>query len=197
MSTTPDDGTVDRVDGAEPGQDAPARGPATPPIRRHLVVLAVAVIGIVVGSILVLSGRHSDETTTSTAPATTTTARPLENLGSVADEAAATRLIGTLDPTTLEPRPSASTTTGDDTTVSVPQGVDVSQAGFQRCGGAIAQQNVDRSLGTSSARKWLLVGDTAAFVVSYRMPASGSLPATTRVLLVDARTCRVMGAVEP
>ncbi|HET8931759.1 MAG TPA: hypothetical protein VFN21_13945 [Acidimicrobiales bacterium] len=171
---------------------------SAPSSRRHLIVLGIAVAGIVIGATLVITGRTSPEQATSTTTATTQAAL-LPNLGAVADQAAAKTLMGDLDPKTLGPAdpadPALPTTTGS--SASPPNGVDLSEAGLQRCQQAIAQQSTDRSLGTRSAASRLLVDRKPTFVVSYELPASGSDRAGDRLVLVDARTCRVLAAIDP
>ena len=168
----------------------------TSPVRRHFLVLGIAVLGLILGIVLVVTGRD-DHTST---PATTVTypSGPLlDDLGVVTNLTAAKALVGSLDPSTLRPsKPSPTSSTRSATTSSLVGGVDLTSAGLKRCSGAIAQQNVDRSLGKSSAAARLVVGAKPTFVVSYALPASGSLPAGTRMLIVDARTCRVLGAVQ-
>ncbi len=177
--------------------DEPERSGLSPRTRRHLLVLGVAVVGIVVGVVLVLTGRDQAEQASPTDPVVTTTAvdRPLlPSLGSVADEDAAMVLLEGLDPETLAaPEGEAPSSTAPSTTAG---GVDLSEAGLQRCQQAVAQQNTDRSLGEQRAAGRLQVGHTPSFVVTYALPASGTSPAGLRVVLVDARTCRVLGAVE-
>jgi hypothetical protein len=162
--------------------------------RRHLVVLAIALVGFVVGITLVVTGRESNEQ-----PSSTTTAVAhgplLPSLGSTTDESGAKKLVETLDPQTLglvDGHPTGSSTSAP----AVPAGLDLTMSGLQRCQGAVAQQNRDRSLGTRLAAARLRIGSRPSFVVSYALPASGSAPAATRVFIVDARTCRVLGAVD-
>lgn len=181
-----------RSDGSNGPEEAP-RARSTPPIRRHLVVLALAVVAIVVGSVLVVTGRD-DGRGTSEATATTVRGPLLRSLGSWPDEAAAERFVASIDATTLRPTGTASTVAP--ATDGADASVDLSAAGLQRCGQAITQQNTDRSLGVQLASARLVVGDTPAFVVSYALPASGDDTAATRIMLVDARTCRVLGAVQ-
>jgi len=197
--------------GAHPDGNAAANGPgrsaaetdrdgarARPPsaTRRHLIVLAIALVGFVVGVTLVVTGRASTERPSSTTSVATAPRGPLlPDLGAVADQRAATALVAELDPRTLRPEGGAST--GSSTSPSsVPDGLDLTSNGLQRCQGAIAQQNPDRSLGERLAAARLTVDDKATFVVSYGLPASGKAAAGTRVVIVDARTCRVVGAVD-
>lgn len=172
------------------GQHEPT---GSPQVRRHLVVLGLAVVGLVVGIILVVTGRSDEGTPPSTT--TATLAAPLlQDLGSVTDRAAALALLERLDPTDLTA--GAPTTRETATSVGSAPGVELTEAGLQRCQGAIVQQTTDRSLGARIASGRLQIGRTAAFVVSFELPASGSSPAARRIVLVDARTCRVLGAVQ-
>jgi hypothetical protein len=186
-------------DGVDPADGTPAA--TRPPAwvgsrRRHLTVLGIAVVGIVIGTTLVVTGRNSPERATAT---TVVTVRGplLPDLGEVPDQTAAKALLGHLDPHTLAP--TATTADGPSTTGSTgttARGPDLSEAGLQRCQQAIAQQSTDRSLGSRLAAGRLQVGRQPTFVVSYDLPASGSDPAGARLVLVDARTCRVLGAVD-
>lgn len=202
MSNT-DDPSAD----TDPTSDAPSddllgdERPTTrraPSSRRHLLVLGIAVLGIVIGATLVVTGRTSPNQATST---TTSVVRGplLPSLGAVADQAAAKSLMGDLDPATLaptDPADSARPTTTGSTGTTVVEGVDLTEAGLQRCQQAISQQSTDRSLGARLAASRLLVGRKPTFVVSYELPASGSDPAGGRLVLVDARTCRVLAAID-
>lgn len=175
---------------SHPDVAAPATGR---PIRRHLIVFGILVIFFVIGVFLVIDGR-SDQTTTSPPPTVTTVpaASLVTDLGVVADEDAARSLVAGLDPSNLEPGGEPPTTPG----VTVPPGVNLSESGLQRCQTAIVQQNTDRSLGDRLAVARLMVGGTPTFVVSYELPPSGVDPAGERVVVVDARTCRILTAVE-
>lgn len=184
-------------DSAGPGDARPAGGSSRPgpPVRRHLMVLGVGVLGLIIGIVLVLTGRSDSPDTADPDPVSSAAPGPLlTDLGVVDDEDAARVLIGGLDPTSLEPGGEDPTTTGESTTTV--DGVDLSEAGVQRCQQAVVQQNTDRSLGDRLAAARLVVEDTPALVVSYELPASGSDPAGERVVVVDARTCRVLTAVE-
>ncbi|MBS1848712.1 MAG: hypothetical protein JST73_10585 [Actinobacteria bacterium] len=202
------DDATDATDDATPTDTTGATDDATatgvvapdPTVRRHLVVLAIAVIGIVVGSVLVVTGRTRPVPTTATTTATTLASPRLPDLGSVADRDAAKRLVETLDPVTLRVRAGAPTTSSPapSPTVSVPTGDEMYRtiAGLERCQGAIVQQNTDRSLGERHAQASLVVGGTPTIVASYALPASASSPSATRVLIVDARTCRILAAIQ-
>ncbi len=162
-------------------------------LRRHVIVLVIAILGLGVGIALVVAGRHTS--TTSTTPEPTTRREPLlRSLGAVPNRAAALALVRGLDPRTLTVTSSV-TTTGPGTSVDE-RGVEATEAGVQRCQQAVAQQNTDRSLGDRLAAARLQVGDKTTFVLSYALPASGSDPAGIRVVLTDAQTCRVLGAVQ-
>ncbi len=186
--------TVESQAGGPPPARGDAPGRRRSRSRRHLMVLVVAVVGFVVGITLVVTGRESNERPPST---TAAVARGplLPSLGSATDQSAAKTLVETLDPKTLglvDGHPSGPSTSPP----AVPEGVDLTTSGLQRCQGAVAQQNRDRSLGTRLAAARLRIGDRPSFVVSFALPASGSAPAGTRVFIVDARTCRVLGAVD-
>lgn len=189
-------------DGADPDRSGGSEGDVDPdvstvpaPVRRHLIVLGLALVGLVVGIVLVLTGRSDQGTGTPPATTTATVAAPLlEDLGSVSSRAAAIALLERLDPTNLVA--GAPTTRRTTSSVRSAPGVELTEAGLQRCQGAIAQQTTDRSLGKRIASGRLQVGRSAAFVVSYELPASGSSAAARRIVLVDARTCRVLGAVQ-
>lgn len=172
------------------------QAPVRSPHRRHLVVLAIAVVGLIVGVTLVVTGRRSPSVTvSSTTPPTVAPEPLLPSLGATTDESAAKALIATLDPATLgldAPGADGSTTTAP----TGPRGVQLTATGLQRCQQAITQQNTDRSLGSRLAAGWLRFGGDVGFVVSYALPASGTSPAGERIVLVDARTCRVLGAVD-
>lgn len=170
--------------------------PNLPPYRRHFLVLGVAIIGLVVGIVLVQSGRHSSphvSPATTVVPPTTLRKGPLlVSLGAVSDLPAAQALLRSLDPETLDPK---TPVTPD--TAPIPSDVDLTESGIGRCSNAIDRQTTDRTLGTTLARRRLRIGTTQAFVISYAVPASGSLPKGVRVLIVDARSCRILAAVQP
>ncbi len=195
---TDDDGTTGP--GADTPTDpiAPPRSGTRPPVRRHLVVLGIGVAALILGIVLVVTGRSSSSDPPDTVVADTTVASDaatgplLPDLGTVGDDHAARALVGDLDPAELG---AGGVPAGADPAPTVP-GVDLTMAGVQRCGQAITQQNADRSLGDPLDAARLVVGDTPTLVVSYAMPASGDLPAADRVLVVDARTCRILTAVE-
>lgn len=181
--------------------------------RRHLVVLVLAVVGIAIGGALVIGGRPSSTGTPSkrATHGTSATGTLLPSLGVVPDLAAAKALLNRLDPRSLRPDPNATTTSRPGSTApsssSTSSGVDPSaapagpgpeatQAGIRRCQQPIEQQTTDRSLGSRLAAARLQVGVATDLVVSYSLPASGNDPAATRVLLVGARSCRVLAAVQ-
>lgn len=187
----------DRAD--RTGGDTPGTGPPGPPIRRHLIVLGIGVVGLVVGIVLVLTGRSSSEPSRSHPDSgSVASAGPLlPDLGSVADDDAARTLVGGLDPNTLEPDGAPASTATATSGGSLPASdVDLTETGVQRCQQAIAQQNPDRSLGRRLAAARLVVDHTPTLVVSYELPASGADPAGLRVVVADARTCRILTAVE-
>lgn len=186
--------------------------------RRHLVVLAVAVVGLAIGGALVISGRPSpsDPRAKRTTSSTIAAGDLLPSLGVVPDVAAAKVLLARLDPRSLRPDPNATTTsasggtapsttspsststpaTGDATTATIEPGLEATRNGVRRCAPAIEQQTVDRSLGDELAAARLQVGVATDLVVSYALPASGKDPAAVRVLLVGGRSCKVLAAVQ-
>lgn len=179
-------------------EEAHGQRPATPaPTRRHLAVLALAVVGLIVGITLVITGRDRPQSPKSSAPVSTVASPLLPDLGAVADDTAAHKLLEQLDPATLRRVGAAPQSSGSAPVPAPPSGgVSLTEAGLQRCQVAVVQQNTDRSLGSRLAGSRLMMGTTPAFVVSFAVPASGSSPRGTRILLVDARTCRVLGAVD-
>ena len=105
----------DAVEDVDPPTDLPAvDGPPhrrKDRTRRHLVVLAVAVVGLAIGGALVISGRpsSSDPRAKRTTPSTIAAGDLLPSLGVVPDVAAAKVLLARLDPRSLRPDPNATT----------------------------------------------------------------------------------------
>lgn len=177
---------------------------------RHLLVLLIACIGLLVGGVLVVSGRSSSDTRpSSTTVPTTEPGALLPSLGVVPDLETAKALLTRLDPKTLRPAPTPSSSAASPTSIDSPAnppttstspsanpGAEATEAGVRRCEVAIQQQTTDRSLGDRLAAARLQVATTTDLVVSYSLPASGKSPAASRVLLVDARSCRVLAAVQ-
>ena len=177
--------------------------------RRHLLVLLVAVVGLAIGGGLVISGRSPSDTRSTDRTTTSTNSGEalLPSLGVVPDLAAAKVLLNRLDPRTLRPDKNVTTTSGPSSTTptsasatsaagSPPTPGEAPLAGLRRCQRPITQQTTDRSLGDQLAAARLQVGVATDLVVSYALPASGSDPAGSRVLLVSARSCRVLAAVQ-
>lgn len=189
----PSEPDPDETDGPD-DTDGKVSRRAAPPIRHQLIVLGICIVGLIVGIVLLVTGRSSsDAPRTAPEPSAVSHGPLLPDLGVVADEEAARTLIGDLDPAELRLGDAATATSPPDTTASA---ADLSAAGLQRCQGAIAQQTSDRSLGDQLAAARLVVGSTPAFVVSYTLPASGERPAGQRVVVADAMTCRILAAVD-
>ena len=186
--------------GDDPAHAVGADAGGEVPVKRHLLALALGVLALIVGIVLVVTGRESSTPTRSPSisatPTVVRTGPLLRSLGSVADRKAALVLLRTLDPDTLDPPGGGSTPASSTSVPADSSAVNATAAGVQRCTQAIDQQTRDRALGRRTAEARLQVGESTAFVLSYQLPASGSSPAGTRLVLVDARTCRILGAVD-
>lgn len=200
-----DDPSTASIDESEPGASTVEGRPRT---GRHLLVLLIAGIGLLVGGALVLTGRSTPHArpAATTVPPTTRVDSLLPSLGVVPDLPAAKALLKRLDPRSLRPGPAStsslgpdrttSTTSGSSTTLTEAPDVQATQAGIRRCLMPIRQQTTDRSLGAQIAAARLQVGVTTGLVVAYALPASGENPAAIRVVLVDARSCRILAAIQ-
>lgn len=171
--------------------------------RGRLAILAALVVAALVGVVLVVGDRTPSTTaTTSTTTVPASASAALLDLGTVPDEQAARQLLSTLDPSTLRPRTTSSSSTPTSSrspsSTTLPAGDDLplTEQRVRKCASAIGPQNVDRSLGAGLAAARVRVGRLERLVVSYALPASGSDPATRRILLVDATSCRVLLAVD-
>ncbi len=186
--------------GDDPAHAVDADSGRPVPFKRHLMVLALGVLALIVGIVLVVTGRDPSTPTrspsTGAVPTVVRTGPLLRSLGSVADRKAALDLLRTLDPNTLDPPGGGSTVASSTSVPADSSAVDATAAGVQRCAQAVDQQTRDRALGRRAAEARLTIGPSTAFVLSYQLPASGSSPAGTRLVLVDARTCRILGAVD-
>ncbi len=121
-------------------------------------------------------------------------AAPLRSLGVVADEDAARTLLSGLEPATLQPRSTPSTSTS--TPPPTPSSSSVTRATAKHCDAVVPHQGTDRAFGAQLAAAQLRVGSADRLVVTYDLPAAGGEPAVRRVFLVDATSCQVLLAVD-
>ena len=192
-------GASEDTDAAGHAVAAPApSGSSRPSTRRHLMVLGVLLLAFVAGVTLVVTGRSTPK---AAPPATSAPSPPLTWLGSFPSSEAATHALGTLDPITLGPHapsvaPGTSTTDTTKPGTESASGPRPTRAEAKRCAISVQMQSADRNLGDLHASIGLAVGRTMLLAQSFALPASGKDTGGTRVMVSDARSCKVQFAFD-